>query len=244
MTARVFDLLREGDHASRPAATAVGHGTLYSCSDHNLVYQSDGATWSTWATLGGGAPSVLDDLTDVNAPSPADNDVLAWDDVAGEWVPVAPSGSGALVQVAKIKSADEDIANNTLQDDNHLTFPIAASEIWVVEYHLYAACASNSPDIKMALGVPVGATTIWGIAGLDDGATNTASSKRQSHASAALSSGIPASSVADTYINFVGTIENGANAGTVALQWAQNSTSAGNPTKVKRGSWMIATKVS
>src|SRR5688572_7046606 len=41
-----------GDHASRPAATAVGGGSLYSCSDHSLIYQSDGASWSTWATLG------------------------------------------------------------------------------------------------------------------------------------------------------------------------------------------------
>lgn len=47
-------------HANRPAATAVPEGALYSCSDHDLVYQSDGATWSTWATVGGalgvGAP--------------------------------------------------------------------------------------------------------------------------------------------------------------------------------------------
>ena len=43
-----------GDHASRPAASAVGGGALYSCTDDNLIYQSDGSTWSTWATVGGG----------------------------------------------------------------------------------------------------------------------------------------------------------------------------------------------
>ena len=47
-------LLDTGDHASRPAASAVGTGALYSCTDHNLIYQTDGSTWSTWATLGGG----------------------------------------------------------------------------------------------------------------------------------------------------------------------------------------------
>lgn len=41
-----------GDHASRPAANAVGGGALYACSDHALIYQSDGSAWSTWATLG------------------------------------------------------------------------------------------------------------------------------------------------------------------------------------------------
>jgi hypothetical protein len=44
-----------GDHASRPAASAVGGGSVYSCTDHALIYQSDGSTWSTWFS-GGGAP--------------------------------------------------------------------------------------------------------------------------------------------------------------------------------------------
>lgn len=43
-------MLQEGDHASRPAATAVGSGALYACSDHSLIYQSDGSSWSTWWT--------------------------------------------------------------------------------------------------------------------------------------------------------------------------------------------------
>jgi threonine aldolase len=48
-------LLGPDTHANRPAATAVSAGTLYSCSDHDLLYQSDGATWETWATVGGAA---------------------------------------------------------------------------------------------------------------------------------------------------------------------------------------------
>jgi len=57
MAATVAGILLTGDHASRPAATAVVAGTLYSCTDHDLVYQSDGATWSTWADLSGSGPS-------------------------------------------------------------------------------------------------------------------------------------------------------------------------------------------
>jgi hypothetical protein len=46
-----------GTHASRPdPADAV----LYSCSDHGLVYRSDGSTWTDWLILGtiigGGGP--------------------------------------------------------------------------------------------------------------------------------------------------------------------------------------------
>ena len=51
-----------GDHASRPAADAVGGGALYSCTDHSLIYQSDGSAWSTWATLGAPAASVIYDI--------------------------------------------------------------------------------------------------------------------------------------------------------------------------------------
>ena len=71
MTTRFADHLLDGTHASRPAATAVPAGTLYSCTDHSLVYQSDGATWATWATLGGTAPAriielkIFDDATTV-----------------------------------------------------------------------------------------------------------------------------------------------------------------------------------
>lgn len=50
-------VLLAGNHAGRPAATDVATGTLYACSTHGLLYQSDGATWSTWATLGGGTPA-------------------------------------------------------------------------------------------------------------------------------------------------------------------------------------------
>lgn len=46
-------LLGYGDHASRPAASAVGSGGLYACTDHDLIYQTDGSTWSTWADISG-----------------------------------------------------------------------------------------------------------------------------------------------------------------------------------------------
>jgi len=50
MTIYWVDLILSGDHASRPAAADVPEGTIYSCSDHDLVYQSDGSsTWTTWA---------------------------------------------------------------------------------------------------------------------------------------------------------------------------------------------------
>lgn len=40
----------------------------------------------------GSSITELDDVPDVNAPSPADGDVLTWDSTPGEWVPAAPVG--------------------------------------------------------------------------------------------------------------------------------------------------------
>lgn len=53
-----------GAHAGRPAATAVAIGALYSCTDHALIYQSDGATWSTWASLAGTGSVATDSIWD------------------------------------------------------------------------------------------------------------------------------------------------------------------------------------
>lgn len=60
MTTRVVDVVRGvGTHLARPAVADVPHGALYPCSDHNLIYRSDGTTWATWATL---TPNALTDL--------------------------------------------------------------------------------------------------------------------------------------------------------------------------------------
>jgi hypothetical protein len=45
-------VLQTGIHSARPAATDVAVGALYSCTTHGLIYVSDGASWTTWATLG------------------------------------------------------------------------------------------------------------------------------------------------------------------------------------------------
>jgi uncharacterized protein YndB with AHSA1/START domain len=71
-------LLDTGNHAGRPAASAVGSGALYSCTDHDIIYQSDGSSWTTWATVGGpGAPAAGSVLQVVTATSTADDTTTA-----------------------------------------------------------------------------------------------------------------------------------------------------------------------
>lgn len=79
MTTRFADHILTGVHASRPTATTVPAGTLYSCTTHSLVYQSDGATWSTWATLG----ASISDITTLPTAETDTSLVLAPDGVGG-----------------------------------------------------------------------------------------------------------------------------------------------------------------
>lgn len=68
-------MLLTGNHAGRPAANTVGSGTLYACSTHSLVYQSDGASWATWLTATGSETlpaTIFDAKGDIIGASAAD----------------------------------------------------------------------------------------------------------------------------------------------------------------------------
>ena len=101
--------LQTGNHAGRPAASAGC--VLYSCTDHSLIYRSDGSAWTTWATLGssgGIASTIVDAKGDIIAATAADtvarlgvgaNDTVLTADSAEatglKWA--APSGGGSSV---------------------------------------------------------------------------------------------------------------------------------------------------
>ena len=62
----------------------TGAGSLYRCTNTDEpVIDTDNLTFGLALVL------ALDDLSDVNAPSPADGDVLTWDDYLSEWVAAA-----------------------------------------------------------------------------------------------------------------------------------------------------------
>ena len=54
-----------------------------------------------------GLDKTLDELLDVNAPTPAEGDILVWDDTAGEWVTAAPD-TGVTDHGALTGLADDD----------------------------------------------------------------------------------------------------------------------------------------
>lgn len=97
--------------------------TLYTAVDavnvHRFVTEDGGVSYGavdeTPGSGGGGGPMALDDLTDVNAPSPADLDVLTWDDGAGEWIAAAATGGGGGGTVHRVHlrhSASQSISVN------------------------------------------------------------------------------------------------------------------------------------
>ncbi len=104
---RFAEHLLVGDHASRPAANAVPEGTLYSCTDHDLVYQSDTSTWSTWATIGGGSS----DLDAIIAASSGQDiaDALAGaaaPDSGNVFATMADVGGGSSIAYPALKAAN------------------------------------------------------------------------------------------------------------------------------------------
>ena len=138
MAGRLRDWFQEGLYSAIPAATAVDEGALYYATDTDILYRSDGATWTAissaasqiatheadtssahtaegidivdsgalytatnveaaLAEVAGDLGALeLNDLADVAAGAPSDQDLLTWDDYLGAWVPQAGSVVAAL----------------------------------------------------------------------------------------------------------------------------------------------------
>ena len=135
--ARIPDLsaakIASGVLAMARLATGAPDGTKFIRDDGTLAVPAGG----------GGGATVLDDLTDVNAPTPTDLDVLTWDDVAGEWIPAA-GGAGAGVPVGG--AAGEVLAKIDGTDYNTEWIPPAAGSSHPEVFNPLEAPASPNAD--------------------------------------------------------------------------------------------------
>jgi hypothetical protein len=143
-----------------------------------------------------------------------------------------------LVPRYAYKTSDETIiSNSTLQNDDFLALTVAASTKY--EFELYMAYnTGTTPDLKIGWTLPTGATNAYHVDYFD---TAAASQKGQS-------STVPTTGFAvggfgsDLYAVFAGTISVSTTAGTMQIQWAQNTLTASNST-VRAGSFLRLQKI-
>lgn len=154
------------------------------------------------------------------------------------------AGSGTT-HVFVRKTADESDTAGTLQNDDHLFIPLAASEVWVFECVLFVSTGAEAADIRSAFTVPTGATLRWGIVAAESGATNPVGAAATFQSINV--SGTAASHNVDAALVQVATLKgivvNGANAGNLQLQWSQVIANA-TATTVLTNSYLLAHKVS
>jgi hypothetical protein len=137
------------------------------------------------------------------------------------------------------KSADETINNSAaLQDDNHLTFAVAASEVWAFNFFIIYN-SGTTPDIKIAIGEPSGATTKWTWIKASGGTLFQAATILAGGDAAAQM--VPGAA-ADDVILIDGICTNSTNAGSVTLRWAQNTATVAD-TIVRTHSYVIGTRI-
>jgi hypothetical protein len=149
------------------------------------------------------------------------------------------TGTTSFGQVVKRKTADESVTSSTtLQDDDHLTFAVAANEEWVVEAYLDVAITSAN-GFKVAFNAPSGAT-INAFVGFDMNVDGSFSSGQTTVIDTAVSApfGTAATRVfARAHL----WVLNGATPGTITLRWAQ--VTASGTTTMAKGSFMVAHRI-
>jgi len=150
------------------------------------------------------------------------------------WLSLTSSASPP-VSIGKtvVKSANETVTNSTaFQDDNELFFGVGANETWSFRF-VVQANIGTAPDGKFQITAPSGASCTVSVIDAERAVT-------VANLGCGASSGlITGNGTNDTY-EIVGTVENGANAGNVTLQWAQNANS-GTAVTVLAGSYVFAT---
>lgn len=152
-------LLLTGTHAARPAATAVGSGALYSCSTHLLIYQSDGATWSTWATLTGSGMAdpmttrgdmIIRDATNTTARlgKGTANQVLTSDGTDIAWATPASGGSYTF-------SSEQNLSGGAAASMDFSSIPGTARHL-VLEAMVRGAKAAGFDDLILKVNADSG----------------------------------------------------------------------------------------
>lgn len=150
---------------------------------------------------------------------------------------------GLLLKTQTLKTADQSLnSSTTLTNDNDLLQAIAANEVWRFRFFVPFNLAGVASGFKFGVNGPTAPTNLrysMKVVNGVGGTLVTAASK--SAFASALAAALATSG--DHFAEIEGAMENGANAGTLQLQFAQNTSDAGAIT-VQRGAFLIAERLS
>lgn len=154
------------------------------------------------------------------------------------------SGTAIGRVAARRKISDESvISSTTLQDDDHLFFPIGASEEWIADCSVSCGGNISSTGVKVAITAPAGATLEFDFYFIGDiGAIRTGGGRTTTSGTAVsfASASFAGCSDAELYLNMW--VLNSTTPGNVTVQWAQGTNAAFNTT-FRKGSHLLATRV-
>lgn len=130
-----------------------------------------------------------------------------------------------------VKAPDETVNNSAaLQDDDDLLFAVAANESWQFEGTFFWT-GNGTADLKLTFAGPAGSAGAWAVE--QDPLDATAEADGDELGTTGLLSGTSGR----RKVHFWGAIANGANAGSLKLQWAQNTADASDTT-IHAGSYI------
>ena len=141
--------------------------------------------------------------------------------------------AGAAPVTATHKSSDESLTSDTaLQNDDDLSFAIAANEIVYVAMQLHIT-TSSAGRFNFQFTGPASPTEVMLAYAFSSNASSAGGGANNVLAFSSARAIVPAATIVSMVLS--GVIDNGVNAGTVQLQWAQQ-VSNGTATVVKAGS--------
>lgn len=229
-------VIMEGTLAGRPAAGT--NGRLYVTTDETggrIAYRDTGATWNKIAFPASATHALLagvganDHHNQAHALTSSDHDGQGQYEVA-------------------VKSADESVTNSTtMQDDDHLTVPVAANQRYMFELVLHVIPDDTTCGFKWLFSFPAAASGFYiGHRRQADDALGSASSDFFAARAIENECGGGIAFTADGMVHIItGSLTTGANAGNLLLRWAQTAANgAGIKTTLKAGSWMRLQRVS
>ena len=158
-------------------------------------------------------------------------------------VDYARNGISAIPTVRR-KTVDESVTSSTtLQNDDHLTFAVAANEEWVVDYNLSVGDSIDTTGLLLAIVVPAGAVFRATFSGVGDVLGDTDSGRSEVSGAAPANLFLAAQFTSLTMqVHVKVYVLNGGTAGSITLQFAQE-TSIATAVTIRRGSYLVAHRI-